>query len=258
MKIILNKNAGGGTALKNWEKIEHEVQKRFETIELFESQQPDLLRQVIAKSIQEQDYNFIIAGGDGTVNLFINNLIEALNGEQINKIKIGVIGIGSSNDFCKPYDLQSTIDKFPCKINFSSSMQRDVGIIKYRSGTQFFHKYFLLNASIGVTAQANDYFNKPDKFLSFLKKYFKSLAIFYAAIKTIFTYKNFEVQIIVNPDKAYCYPVSNLSIIKNPNISGSLSYPIEADYQNGLFDIYLAHSMNSFDLIDLLRSLSKK
>ena len=37
-----------------------------------------------------------------------------------------------------------------------------------------------------------------------------------------------------------------------------MSYPGNADYQNGLFDIYLTHSMNKLDLINLLKSLSKK
>ncbi len=257
MKLMLNKYAGAGTAFRLWRKIENEIRRRFNKIDLIEFQSNDLLKKVIISSVQENDFNFIIAGGDGTVNLFINSLIEVLNEEQIKKIKIGVIGIGSSNDFCKPYDLQSTVEKIPCKINFSSSLPRDVGIIKYRSGTQFLYKYFLLNASIGVTAQANDYFNNPDKVLSFLKKHVKSLAIIYAALKTILTYKNCEVQIIVNPDEAYCFPVSNLSIVKSPNISGNLSYPIEADYQNGLFDTFLAHSMNSIELIGLLKSLSK-
>ena len=32
----------------------------------------------------------------------------------------------------------------------------------------------------------------------------------------------------------------------------------DADYQNGLYDIYLTHSMNKLDLINLLKSLSKK
>lgn len=257
MKLILNKYAGAGTAVRLWRKIENEIYRRFNKIDLIELQSSDLLKNVIISSVDENDFNFIIAGGDGTVNLFINNLIEVLNEEQIKKIKIGVIGIGSSNDFCKPFDLQSTIEKIPCRINFSRALPRDVGVIKYRSGTQFLHKYFLLNASIGVTAQANDYFNKPDKFLSFLKVHFKAFAIIYAALRTILTYKNCEVQIIVNPDEAYCFPVSNLSIVKSPNISGNLSYPIEADYQNGLFDIFLAHSMNSIELIGLLKFLSK-
>ena len=119
-------------------------------------------------------------------------------------------------------------------------------------------KYFLLNASIGVTAQANNLFNYPNKQLSFLKARFKELAILYAAIKTIFTYKDFKVKVMFDSDAEYSFYISNLSIIKNPNISGNLSYPVKADYQNGMFDVFLAHSMIKIKLIKLLLSLTKK
>ena len=91
-----------------------------------------------------------------------------------------------------------------------------------------------------------------------MKKYFTGLAILYATLKTIITYKNFDARIIFDSFETYSFQISNLSIIKNPNISGSLSYPGDANYQNGLYDIYLTHSMNRLDLIRLLKLLSRK
>ena len=98
-------------------------------------------------------------------------------------------------------------------------------MIKYKVGSEFFHKYFLLNASMGVTAEANNLFNNPDAVLKFLKKHFTGLAILYAAFRTIFSYKNFEAKIIFDSYETYSFNISNLSIIKSPNISGDLSYP---------------------------------
>ena len=180
------------------------------------------------------------------------------NQNDIKDIKIGVLGIGSSNDFCKPYSSEIFINDIPCKINFNTANLRDVGVIKYKSGKQYLHKFFLLNASVGVSAEANNLFNNPDKILIFLKKHYTSLGILYAALKTILSYRNFDTRITFNSYESYAFSVSNLSIIKNPHFSGDLSYPSDADYQNGLYDIYLAYSMNKFDLIKLLKSLSRK
>jgi diacylglycerol kinase (ATP) len=184
--------------------------------------------------------------------------MEAKNENEIKSISIGVLGIGSSNDFCKPFNKESFINGVPCKINFKDAQLRDVGILKYRSDSGLLCKYFLLNASIGVTAEANNIFNNPDIVLRFLKKHFTNLAIMYAALKTILNHKNLIMQTTLGAYETYTYSISNLSIVKSPNFSGNLCYPIEANYQNGLYDVYLAHSMNKLKLINLLRFLSNK
>jgi len=258
MYLILNKYAAGGSATKKWEQIKNVICKRFDRLKVVDLQNHIVLENVIKEAIETDDKDFILAGGDGTISRFINRLIDSTSTDEIRKFRIGAIGIGSSNDFHKPIKKDNLLNDIPVKVDFNSYELRDVGIIKYKSGSEFLHKYFLLNASIGVTAEANNLFNNPDLVLKFFKKYFTGLAILYAALKTILSYKNLEAQIIFDSYETYSFDISNLSIIKNPNISGDLSYPSEANYQNGLYEIYLTHSMNKLDLINLLKSLSKK
>jgi len=258
MYLLLNTYAGGGSANRKWDQIKALILNKYKDVKVANLNSDDTITSILKIPKQEEENDFIIAGGDGTLNLFINNLIDATDTCQIKKIKIGAIGIGSSNDFHKPIKSENLVNGIPIKLNFNDSQLRDIGVIKYKFGTQILHKYFLLNASIGVTAKANDLFNNPDKILIFLKKHFTNIAIIYAAIKTIISYKNFDAKIIFDSYETYSFPVSNLSIIKNPNISGDLSYPFEANYKNGLYDIYLTHAMNKLDLIKLLKSLSKK
>jgi diacylglycerol kinase family enzyme len=258
MYLLLNTYAGGGSAEKKWEQIKNTIIKKFNNIKIIKVDKSSDTNSFIQDAIAKKENDFIIAGGDGTVNLFINKLMDQADKKDIKDIRIGAIGIGSSNDFHKPIFRQNLIAEIPVKLNFNSYEPRDVGVIKYKIGAQILQKYFLLNASIGVTAEANNLFNNPDPVLIFLKKYFTGLAILYSAFKTIISYKNIEAKIIFNSNEVYSFPVSNLSIIKSPNISGDLAYPSNTDYQNGLFDIYLTHSMNKLDLINLLKSLSKK
>jgi len=258
MYLLLNTNAGGGSAKRKWDQVKAFVLNKYKDVKVANLNSDDTITTILKNAKQDEENDFIIAGGDGTLNLFINNLIDATNSQEIKKFKIGAMGIGSSNDFHKPMKDENLVNGIPIKLNFNGSQLRDIGVIKYKFGTQILHKYFLLNASIGVTAEANDLFNNPDKILKFLKKHFISIAIIYAAIKTIFSYKSFDAKIIFDSYETYSFPVSNLSIIKNPNISGDLSYPCEANYKNGLYDIYLTHAMNKLDLINLLNSLSKK
>lgn len=258
MYLLLNTNASGGSAKKKWEQIKSTILKNFNKIKIINLDNSADMSQVIQAAKKNDDKDFIIAGGDGTINLFINHLINTIDNTEIRKYKIGAIGIGSSNDFHKPINKESLINGIPAKINFNSCEQRDICMIKYKAGLEFLHKYFLLNASIGVTAEANNLFNNPDAVLKFLKKHITGSAILYAALRTIFSHRNFEAKIIFDSYETYSFKISNLSIIKNPNVSGNLSYPGKANYQNGLYNIYLTHNMNKLDLITLLKSLSKK
>jgi len=258
MYLLLNTHAGGGSAKKKWEQIESAVLKNINEVKIINLDNSIDMSKVIQEAEKNDEKDFIIAGGDGTINSFINDLINKIDSREIKKYKIGAIGIGSSNDFHKPIQKENLRNDIPAKIDFNSCQQRDICMIKYKVGSDFLHKYFLLNASIGVTAEANNLFNNPDMILKFLKKNFSGLAIFYAALKIIFTYKNFKAKIIFDSYETYSFQISNLSIIKNPNISGNLSYASDPDYQNGLYDIYLTHSMNKLNLINLLKSLSNK
>lgn len=258
MYLLLNKYAAGRSAEIKWKQVKDAIIQRFDYSNIVDLQYHMALENAIKEAIEKNDKDFIIAGGDGTINLFLNKIIDFVDEKDIKFFRIGAIGIGSSNDFHKPIKNNRTVSGIPTTINFKDSQLRDIGVIKYRSGEQYLKKYFLINASIGITAEANNFFNKPDFILRFLKRHFTQLAILYAALKTIFTYKNLETKIIYDSSETHPFSVSNLSIIKNPNISGDLSYPGEANYQNGLFDIYLAHSMNKYSLISLLLSLRKK
>jgi diacylglycerol kinase family enzyme len=258
MYLLLNTYAGGGSAKRKWEQIESAVQKNINEVKIINLDNSVDMSKIIQEAEKNDDKDFIIAGGDGTINFFINDLINSTNAQEIKKYRIGTIGIGSSNDFHKPVHNENLINGISAKIDFNSCEPRDVCMIKYKAGSEFFHKYFLLNASMGVTAEANNLFNNPDAVLIFLKKHFTGLAILYAALRTIFSYRNFEAKMIFDSYETYSFKISNLSIIKNPNISGNLSYPGKVNYQNGLYDIYLTHSMNKLDLINLLKSLSKK
>jgi diacylglycerol kinase family enzyme len=258
MYLLLNENAAGGTAGNKWRRIINQINSRFDHLKVLSIYDKTSIDQILTEPYDEDNNKIIIAGGDGTINYFINKLLSAKNGKEVKSISVGVLGIGSSNDFCKPFNKESFINGVPTKINFEDAQLRDVGVLKYKSNNKMFSRYFLLNASIGVTAEANNIFNNPDKALKFLKKYFTSIAIICAAVKTIIKHKNFLVQIIFDSFDKYSFSISNLSIVKSPNFSGDLCYPIEADYNNGLYDVYLAHSMKRIQLINLLRSLGKK
>jgi diacylglycerol kinase (ATP) len=253
--VLINKNSGGGTALKKWTRIYKQLGLNGSTESFFIGVNGSTDK-FILDSIKKGKTDFIIAGGDGSINYFLIRCIELLKPDDLNQLKIGAVGIGSSNDFHKPFHTTNMIENVPYKINFKKAVQRDVGCLLYEKDGKALKKYFLINASLGITSEGNNFFNNPDFILKYLKKMSTQSAITYAVLKNILTYINFKIKIEVN-NELLSANVSNLGIIKSPFFTGKLRYQSDPLLANGLFDVHLYESLSKIKLLKLFYNLSK-
>ncbi|WP_373497140.1 diacylglycerol kinase family protein [Aquiflexum sp.] len=255
--IVINPRSHQGTAFKRWLSIKqgliHHLPDGFEEAVIENDKTLDEILGVrIAKS---SELIIIVAGGDGSINYLINYLIK-YHKSHLQKLAIGGIGLGSSNDFHKP--ALKIIKGIPLMIDLEKPwVKHDIGVAKYvgENGISL-EKYFVINASIGVTAQANWNFNNPSALLKFFKSNSSSLAIFYTAISTILKHKNITVQIEYNDEK-FESELSNLNLLKIPFISGNFRYPQSVPSDNGFFGLNFSHHMGTLDLIKLMFDLGK-
>ena len=254
MVILINKNSGGGTALEKWSRIYKQLGLNGSTESFFIGVNGSM-DNFILDSIKKGKTDFVIAGGDGSINYFLNRVLNLAQPANLNQIKIGAVGIGSSNDFHKPFQPKNTIANVPYKINFKDVVERDIGCLLYRKDGKTFKKYFLINASLGITAEGNNLFNKPDFILRYLKKMSTQSAITYAVIKNILKYKNFKVT-IGGYNESFTANISNMGILKSAFFTGKLRYQSDPLPDNGLFDVYLYESLSKVKLLKLFYNLS--
>lgn len=202
---------------------------------------------------------FIAAGGDGTVNLLLESLIEQARPYLLPHVKVGAIGLGSSNDFHKPFRKESSVRGVPTTVNFGSAIYRDVGLLTYESeARELCKRHWLVNASIGITAEANFFFNTPDSLLRSLKKSSANTAILYAAVRTIAAYRNRLMTFMIGDEEPFQTSVTNLGIVKNPHFSGNFCYDSDYEPDSGYFNIHLCENMSPGRTLATLWRLSQK
>jgi diacylglycerol kinase family enzyme len=258
MVIIINPYAGGGKAVKKWKKIESNIYNQPGPVKVIFLNEKMSMRDCVSDLLKQNHQNFIAGGGDGTINLLLQNLINLATPSQLTKIKIGAIGLGSSNDFHKPFRKQHKIKGIPYKINFASAEARDVGILTFidkKENKQ--KKYWLINASMGITAEANHFFNTPDSVLHFLKRIEINSAILYAALCTIFSYRNRSMTVRIGNKKANIINLTNMGVVKSPHFSGNFSYNTPFLTDNGFFYINICRDMHILNTLNILWNLSK-
>ena len=181
MLIVVNESAHAGNAAGRWRKVATALEKRGVSFEVAPTRTEADAARVVADAPRRGHQVVVAAGGDGTVN----GVLNAILANNVD-VALGAIGLGSSNDFHQPFVKEKRIAGVPARLDSVAAMRVDVGratLTDPRGATRT--RFFVLNASLGVVAQGNAFFNAPDRVLRALKKTSVDLAIGYAAVVSI-------------------------------------------------------------------------
>jgi diacylglycerol kinase family enzyme len=245
MFVVLNPLAGGGRAEKKWGSIKSKLPIPYALVTL---EAASKLRYPLLEAFRHGYRLFTAAGGDGTMNLLTQTVIDTFSENELQEISLGAIGLGTSNDFHKPFD--KMIGSFPCRLDFAKKQKRDLLELTLNSANNHQkRRYCLLNASCGITAKANSDFNRPGAILKLLKKYCPAFSILFAVMKSVLTFQNIPLTIMSKP-----YLITNIGIVKSPFFSGNFAYECQFP-ADGSFNAYICHSMSLWEALKTLFNL---
>jgi len=256
MYIFLNPNCDYGKGKKKWQRIASEIQRCWGSFKLEEIESPQTLPGQIKKAAVRGERFLVAAGGDGTVNLIANAILElSLDREDV---VLGAVGLGSSNDFHKPFKAQNFIKGVPVRLDRDQNVECDLIRVSYRKNNQPLEsRYCLINASIGITAEANAFYNSRQTWIDFIQRLSIEAAIMASALKTIFTFRN--IPCLLNSEyfginRLY---LTNLSVVKNAHFAGSLCYDTIIKQDDGKMGINLCYDMTRLEAVRTLVKLYK-
>ena len=241
--VIVNPASGNGSAKKKWPLIQHEliVQNFQFEVAFTEYEKHSLL--LIENALKQGFLKFICVGGDGTLHNIVNGILT-INPANISVIKIGIIAIGTGNDWIKTYHITKNYKKTIQIIKTEHTIKQDIG--KLTIGTENDIVYFNNLAGIGFDGYV---VNKVNKY-----KNLGVLAYLIGALVSITSYKRSTLEINFNTTKlkgktlmlliGLCnYSGGGMQLTKNPNPT------------DGLFDISFIQKITLFTLLGNIRGL---
>ena len=190
-----------------------------------------------ALDIIDETYSYIlIAGGDGTVD----SLVNAMKHRNIN-IPIGILPVGTANDFGKFINMPTDIQEACKQILDSKPVAVDVGKIN--------DKYFINVASTGLFTDVSQ---KTDVNL---KNTIGKLAYYLKGLEELPNFRKLKVKL---SSKECNYDGEMyLLLVFNGKTAGNLNLATEAEITDGKLDVIMFKAIQIIELLPLFIKLLK-
>ncbi|TYB31932.1 MAG: diacylglycerol kinase family lipid kinase [Candidatus Mcinerneyibacterium aminivorans] len=245
---IVNPHAGIEKTRKKWDYIEYLLTKNKIDFEyIFTTKRGDATG--LAREAVKNNYKKIISvGGDGTANEVVNGIFKQKYRDPL-EIILGVIEVGTGNDWCKSIGVPSDFKKSIALLKSENRLLHDVGLIKYRNNKRNKSRYFINVAGLGFDA-AVAYKTNCLKDKSRGNKF----SYFWNILSTLFKYEPKKVEVSVGEDKFKEYMLSmNVGIGKYSG--GKMQFTPSARIDDGLFDFTFIENISKIEIIKNIKRL---
>lgn len=234
--LIVNPNSGTRNFSKSWRLIQ-EILNNHSIDYSFSFTQYSKHEIILVEEAVKQGFRKIISvGGDGTLHHVLNGTMQQRY-IKTSEIKLGVIPLGTGNDWIKTYNIPNSIEKSIDILINNSTVLQDIGFIEYENNQK---EYFINIAGIGYDGYVVNKLNS-------LKK-LGSIAYILSGLYGLFFYRKSNYKILVNNKiiQEKCLMVL-FGICQYSG--GGMQMTKEVNPQDGLFDITIAKNFSFFDLV---------
>lgn len=240
--LIVNPSSGGGHFQKKWEKIQQLLNAYHIDYSFSFSEYSKHEIQLVDQAIKQGFRNIISVGGDGTLHHVVNGIMQQRYTKTSN-IKVGVIPVGTGNDWIKTYHIPNSIKKAIQIISNDYTTTQDIGIITQTKDTVY---YFNNLAGIGYDGYVVHKLNS-------LKR-LGSISYILSGLYGLLFYKKPRLKVVIQDKiiETTCL-MTLFGICKYSG--GGMQMTKNADPKDGLLDITIAKNFNFFDLVFNLKKL---
>jgi len=239
---IINPTSGSGKSLRQLNLIKNLFKKNNLNTTIVLTEYIHHEKELVQTAIKQGYTKFICVGGDGTLHHIINGIMSQKT-IATNKIKVGVIPVGTGNDWVKTYKIPNKIEGAIQIINKGKTIFQDIGYLKLLDTNN--ELYFNNLAGIGFDAFVV-------RRISSFKK-IGTLAYLLGGIISFFSYKKNKLHVIID-NKNIKTKIFMISIGLCKYSGGGMQLTDFKKHKNGVFDITL---IKNITLIKVLLHLKK-
>jgi len=242
--VVINPTSGNGKSLKKWPKIKCVLDLNNFHYEFSFTKNSLHNISLVHEAIENGFRNIICVGGDGT----IHNTLNGIMSQKIvptDQIHVGIIPIGTGNDWIKTHHIPKNINQAVEIIKKGNISCQEVGKIEFKNQKKA-PIYFNNLAGVGFDGFVVNTVNKY--------KSLGSLAYLIGAVIGLFSFKNFNSTTHINFKK---YSGNTLMVLVGlcKFSGGGMQLTNSPNPFDGLLDICIVRNVNKLDIIKNLSKL---
>jgi YegS/Rv2252/BmrU family lipid kinase len=235
-QVIVNPIAGNHKCRRSIPELTSKLLERGIAHHLKFSQYHGHIKQLALQAKERGCKTIIVCGGDGTINEAINALVDS-------DVKLGVLPLGTGNDFARTLGIKEDLD-FACNV-LRDEKVRKVDLVKVNGD-----KYYGSVGGIGFDAEVASWANR-------YKRFAPGATIYLLAILAkLFTYK-FKKVAIAHDTGNHTGEILMAAIGNTEWYGGGINITPTAIMDDGVLDICVVDKINKFKLLLLLPSAFK-
>lgn len=247
--VVVNPNAGKRKGEKDWPEISALLTGAgFEFIHEFTARRDHAIT-ITENYIKTGFRKIIVVGGDGTLNEVVNGIFRQ---DMVNTtdIMVGMIMVGTGNDWGKTYNLKTSYKKAIKILRKQRLFIQDAGLVKYYNGPDEISRYFVNIAGLGYDAFVTRMTNITKE-----KGGGGTMAYLLNLLKGLFRYHHAYLDIEVDGERVYKGKVFSMSVgICKFNGGGMMQLPF-AIPDDGFFDVTIFKNVTKLTVIRHIKKL---
>ena len=242
--VIVNPTSGNGSSKRKWPKIKAELESHAFDFDFAFTKYANHSKELVQHAIKQGFTKIISIGGDGTLHNIING-VQSQKKVNSSSIQIGVIPIGTGNDWIKTHGIPLNIKRAISILKKGNVKLQDLGKIDFIDeprGAIYFNNL----AGVGFDGFV---VSKVGKF-----KHLGALAYLIGAIAGLFSFKNFQSSIIINDQEIQTKSLMVLAGLCTYS-GGGMRLTKEPNPFHGFLDVSIAKDLGKLDIIKNLSNL---
>jgi YegS/Rv2252/BmrU family lipid kinase len=241
--VVINPNAGSRKGEKDWPKIAELLDEYGFKYKTVFTENRNHAIDLTASALNEGFRKIIAVGGDGTMNEVVNGIFRQ-KACSSNEVIIGMIPVGTGNDWGRTYEMPKKYRKAIKVIMKDYRFTQDVGHVSYYDQDEKQERYFVNVSGMGYDALVALKTNRmKDKGKGGTMAYMMNI------FTGLFQYKNTHFDIDVDGKHVFSGKVlsMNLGICKY-NGGGLMQVP-NAIPDDGLLDVTIIKGISKFAIV---------
>ncbi|MCF8304577.1 MAG: diacylglycerol kinase family lipid kinase [Bacteroidales bacterium] len=241
--VIVNPNAGRRKGERDWLKIASLLTEAgFHFKNIFTQHRNHAMHETV-KHIENGHKKIIVVGGDGTLNEVVNGVFKQKHFEPLD-ITIGMIPVGTGNDWCRMFNVPYNNYKGAVEIiKRGNTFVHDACKVRYFENGKKIIRYFINMAGMGYDAVVAQKTNKQ-------KEEGKGGAFSYAMniFSSLFDYQNMTTTVEIDGEQ-YDYNVFSISVGINKYNGGGMKQSPKAIPNDGLLNVVVVTKVTKMEVI---------